>query len=83
VSFETLTAAELLRALDDPECVRLRVKDVDFARFEIVVRDGKGAKDRITMLPRAVTAPLRAHLRGRWPTCPSRESPIFHGPWKK
>ena len=48
------------------ECVRLRVKDVDFARFEIVVRDGKGAKDRITMLPRGVTAPLRAHLHDVW-----------------
>jgi len=32
------------------ECVRLRVKDVDFARREIVVRDGKGGKDRVTML---------------------------------
>ena len=36
------------------ECVRLRVKDVDFERAEIVVRDGKGAKDRITMLPQAL-----------------------------
>lgn len=31
--------------------MRLRVKDVDFERLEIVVRDGKGAKDRVTMLP--------------------------------
>ncbi len=45
------------------ECVRLRVKDVDFTRFEIVVRDGKGAKDRVTMLPRGLVAPLRRHLR--------------------
>ncbi|HEX7272650.1 MAG TPA: tyrosine-type recombinase/integrase [Casimicrobiaceae bacterium] len=36
------------------ECVRLRVKDVDFERREIVVRDGKGAKDRVTILPRGV-----------------------------
>ena len=33
------------------EGLRLRVKDVDFARGEILVRDGKGAKDRVTMLP--------------------------------
>lgn len=33
------------------ECVRLRVKDVDFARNQIMVRDGKGQKDRVTMLP--------------------------------
>lgn len=44
------------------EGVRLRVKDVDFARREILVRDGKGAKDRVTMLPRGVAGPLRAHL---------------------
>lgn len=36
------------------ECVRLRVKDVDFARFESSVRDGKGGNDRVTMLPRAL-----------------------------
>jgi integron integrase len=47
------------------ECVRLRVKDVDFERAEIVVRDGKGAKDRITMLPQALIIPLQAHLRAR------------------
>lgn len=47
------------------ECVRLRVKDVDFSRCEIVVRDGKGAKDRITMLPQSLVAPLQAHLRMR------------------
>lgn len=47
------------------ECVRLRVKDVDFERAEIVVRDGKGAKDRITMLPQALIGPLQDHLRWR------------------
>ncbi|HEX8010377.1 MAG TPA: integron integrase [Casimicrobiaceae bacterium] len=45
------------------ECVRLRVKDVDFGRGAIVVRDGKGQKDRITMLPQAVELPLQCHLR--------------------
>ena len=44
------------------EGVRLRVKDVEFARGEIVVRDGKGAKDRVTMLPRNLASRLRAHL---------------------
>jgi len=45
------------------ECLRLRVQDIDFARNEITVRDGKGAKDRLTMLPQSVREPLRKHLR--------------------
>jgi integron integrase len=45
------------------ECVRLRVKDIDFAYNQIVVRDGKGHKDRVTMLPLHVKAPLQEHLR--------------------
>jgi integron integrase len=44
------------------ECVQLRVKDVEFSRNEIVVREGKGNKDRVTMLPGAVQGPLQAHL---------------------
>jgi integron integrase len=44
------------------ECARLRVKDVDFDRNEVTVRDGKGRKDRRTLLPAALVAPLRAHL---------------------
>jgi integron integrase len=44
------------------EGVRLRVKDLDLARGEILVRDGKGAKDRVTMLPQTLVEPLRAHL---------------------
>jgi integron integrase len=47
------------------ECVRLRVKDVDFDQALIVVRDGKGAQDRITMLPNKLMAPLQAHLAKR------------------
>ena len=39
------------------ECLRLRVQDIDFERKEITVRDGKGAKDRLTMLPAAVVVP--------------------------
>lgn len=44
------------------ECCRLRVKDIDFTRNEILVRAGKGDKDRVTMLPAAVKEPLRRHL---------------------
>jgi integron integrase len=44
------------------ECVRLRVKDIDFDRHEILVRDGKGGKDRITVLPRVLITPLQNHL---------------------
>jgi len=44
------------------ECLRLRVQDLDFSRNEILVRDGKGAKDRITMLPAAVKGSLGKHL---------------------
>ena len=44
------------------ECVRLRVKDVDLQRCQIVVRDGKGSKDRVTMLPVQLAEPLRRHL---------------------
>jgi integron integrase len=44
------------------ECVRLRVKDVDFGYKQITVRDGKGHKDRVTMLPEILTEPLSRHL---------------------
>jgi integron integrase len=44
------------------ELLRLRVKDVDFTRNQIVVREGKGNKDRVTMLPQSLKEPLRQHL---------------------
>ncbi len=44
------------------ECVRLRVKDIDFPRHEIVVREGKGNKDRVTMLPATLVPALQSHL---------------------
>ena len=44
------------------EAVRLRIKDVDFERGEIAVREGKGAKDRVTMLPQSALVPLKTHL---------------------
>jgi integron integrase len=45
------------------ECVRLRVQDVDFKYHSIIVRDGKGQKDRITTMPRFACEPLKLHLR--------------------
>ena len=44
------------------EALRLRVKDVDFAQREILVREGKGFKDRVTMLPLSLVEPLKSHL---------------------
>lgn len=44
------------------EGLRLRVKDVEFERGEILIRDGKGAKDRVTVLPASVAPALRVHL---------------------
>ena len=45
------------------ECLRLRVQDIDFGANEVLVRQGKGAKDRVTMLPQSLKAPLRMQLR--------------------
>lgn len=46
------------------EALRLRVKDLDFAGGQLVVRDGKGQKDRISVLPSRLVEPLRLHLKG-------------------
>lgn len=46
------------------ECIRLRMKDVDFERREIVIRNGKGGKDRVTMLPARLLGGLQTHLAG-------------------
>ncbi len=51
------------------ECLRLRVKDIDFERRAIIVREGKGAKDRVVMLPASLEHALRQHLaaaRAQW-----------------
>jgi integrase len=51
------------------ECARLRVKDLDFSRNEIIVRQGKGGKDRVIMVPTTLSAELRrqvARARARW-----------------
>ena len=45
------------------ECVRLRVKDIDFEYKTITVRDGKGEEDRVTMLPDSLITPLQEHLQ--------------------
>jgi integrase len=45
------------------ECVRLRVKDIDLGYLRITVRDGKGGKDRVTMLPVNLAKPLERHLQ--------------------
>jgi integron integrase len=62
---ETWLMASLLygSGLRLTECLRLRVQDIDFRRNELVVRDGKGAKDRVTMLSAALKPPLRDQLR--------------------
>jgi integrase len=44
------------------ECLRLRVKNLDFAQRQILVRDGKGMEDRVTMLPESLIIPLQEHL---------------------
>jgi integron integrase len=44
------------------ECLRLRVQNIDFQRREILIRDGKGFKDRVTMLPVTLSATLQAHF---------------------
>lgn len=45
------------------ECLRLRVKDIDFGNHQIIVRDGKGEKDRLTMLPDVLISDLQTHLK--------------------
>ena len=45
------------------ECLRLRIKDIDFTYGQVIVRDGKGEKDRVTMLPAKLKQPLMRHLQ--------------------
>jgi integron integrase len=47
------------------ECVRLRVKDIDFGYQQITIRDAKGGRDRVTMLPVSLVDPLRRHIEKR------------------
>lgn len=65
LSGQHLLMTELLygSGLRSAECVRLRVKDLDFALHQVVVRDGKGAKDRFTVLPESLVESLKSQLR--------------------
>jgi integron integrase len=63
------------------EGIRLRVKDVDLVRQVIVVRDGKGGKDRVVMLPRSLDAPLRAQLRAAREIWRSDQAEARGGVW--
>lgn len=60
------------------ECCTLRVKDIDFAYSQITVRDGKGARDRVTVLPSSLVAPLTDHL-ARVKTLHERDLANGHG----
>jgi len=46
------------------ECLRLRIKDVAFGQNQIIIRDAKGMKDRVTMLPEQIKPLLQEHLNG-------------------
>jgi integron integrase len=45
------------------ECMELRIKDIDFAQSQMVIRCGKGGKDRVTLLPQSVIEPLQIHIQ--------------------
>lgn len=65
------------------ECVRMRVKDLDVETGEILVRGGKGAKDRVTMVPRSLCDELRARLvysRALWEQDRAAERPAVEMP---
>ena len=55
--------ADLAGGHVEPNTLTLRVQDVDFASNQILVRDGKGGKDRVTMLPESLRGELRDHLK--------------------
>jgi len=49
------------------ECCQVRIHDLDLARYQLIVRHGKGGKDRVVMLPRSLQ-PISAARRSKWPT---------------
>jgi integron integrase len=69
-----LTIASLLygAGLRLLECLELRVKDLDFERGQLIVRNGKGDKDRVTMLPRSLRSPLETQVRKTRKICNCR-----------
>ena len=64
MSGDTRLAAALMygTGLRLMECLELRVQDIDFEQNQVLVRNGKGGKDRITMLPASLRSPLQTHL---------------------
>ncbi len=58
------------------ECLRLRIKDIDFGSHQIVVREGKGRKDRLTMLPESITEDLHQQIRS---ACTLHEKDLNEG----
>jgi integron integrase len=63
------------------EGLRLRVKDVEFERREVVVRDGKGGKDRVTVLPENLVLPIQEHLSRRRAQHQADAAEGFGGVW--
>ncbi|OIR01842.1 tyrosine recombinase XerD [mine drainage metagenome] len=63
------------------ELLRLRVKDLDLERKQLVVRAGKGGKDRITVLPEKLTSELKAHLKRLWPLWQEDRAGRMAGVW--
>jgi integrase len=65
------------------EALRVRVKDIDFDYRQVLVRDGKGAKDRVTMLPDGLVEPLRNYLPRvtRIDGSIARGEDVLPGPW--
>ena len=51
------------------ECMELRIKDIDFAQSQMVIRCGKGGTDRVTLLPQSVIEPLQIHIESWWARC--------------
>jgi len=62
-SYQLMTKLLYGSGLRLSECIRLRVKDLDFEQQALSVRDGKGEKDRLTILPESLLVPLEEHLR--------------------
>ena len=60
------------------ECYSLRIKDIDFERNEITIRNGKGGKDRVTVLPDAIVKDLKASYHAQGPLRETLRPLLFH-----
>jgi site-specific recombinase XerD len=70
------------------ECIRLSVKDIDFANNLLIIRSGKGEKDRTTVLPDRLKEPLQSHLKKikqmhNQDLANSYGKPRFPMPWRR